>query len=98
MNKLLSASLILALAAPAVHATDTFYAGAGIGTRGTLHRGTPAGTVDNINHPRPFKVFGGYEFTDLFALEAGYTDFGKYRFPVPGTVDIKSYTLWPRAA
>lgn len=93
MNKLLSASLILACAftAPAVHASDTFYVGAGIGTRGTLHVATPAGTRDNTNHPRPFKAFGGYEFTDTFALEAGYTDFGKYKFPVPGTIDIKSY-------
>lgn len=93
MNKQLRASLFLACVcvAPAVHAADTYYVGAGIGTRGTLHRGTPTGTVDNINHPRPFKVFGGYELTDNVALEAGYTDFGKYKFALPGTVDIKSY-------
>ncbi len=53
----------------------------------------PEGKQDNINHPRPFKVFGGYELTDNFAIEAGYTDFGKYKFAMPGTVDIKTFHL-----
>lgn len=95
MNKFLCTALTMAcaLAAPAVHAADTFYLGAGIGTRGNLHIQTPAGTQDNTNNPLPFKVFGGYELTDNFALEAGYTDFGKYKFAQLGTSDIKAFHL-----
>jgi OOP family OmpA-OmpF porin len=93
MNKLLCSTMLLAaaLAAPAVRAADTYYMGAGIGTRGTLYLDGPAGKLENTNHPRPFKVYAGYDFTDNFALEAGYKDFGKYKFAIPASVAIDGF-------
>jgi OOP family OmpA-OmpF porin len=93
MNKLLYTTMLVAaaLAAPAVRAADTFYVGAGIGTRGTLYLDGPAGKLENTNHPRPFKMYAGYDFTDHFALEAGYKDFGKYKFAIPASVDIDAF-------
>lgn len=98
MNKLVCTAALLAatLSAPAVRAADTFYLGAGIGTRGTLNLDTPAGKIQNTNHPRPLRVFGGYNLTDNFAIEAGYIDFGKYKFSVPSTVDISTFHIAAR--
>ena len=98
MNKLVCTAALFAatLSASAAHAADTFYLGAGIGTRGTLNLSTPAGPIQNTNHPRPVRVFGGYNVTDHFAIEAGYLDFGKYKFTVPATVGISAYQVAAR--
>jgi hypothetical protein len=93
MNKFFCTTVLLAatVAAPAVRAADTFYLGAGLGSRGTLYLGSPAGTIENSNHPRPYKVYGGYAFSDHFALEGGYKNFGDYKFSNGAKVGIDGY-------
>jgi OOP family OmpA-OmpF porin len=90
MNKLLYTTMLLAaaLAAPAVRAADTFYVGAGVAARGTMFVDDGAGKRESSNHPSPLKVYAGYDFTDNFALEAGYKDFGKYKFANAASVAI----------
>jgi OOP family OmpA-OmpF porin len=55
------------------------------------------------DHKRTTKIFGGYEFNQNWAVEAGYTYLGKTGFYVPlgdnywGHVDRKSYTAYAAA-
>ena len=95
MNKLILTTAILAAAtvAGSVKAADNFYLGAGAGRSGTLHLDGPNGTQKNTNHPIPVRLFGGYNFTDNVAIEAGYKDFGKYKFDLPASSDIDGYYL-----
>ncbi|MEJ7808662.1 MAG: outer membrane beta-barrel protein [Telluria sp.] len=88
MNKLFCGAMLLAatLAAPAVHADDTFYVGAGISKHGRLYLN---GQIQN-NHPNPYSVFAGYGLTDKFAIEAGYAAFGNYKFSGPASIDISA--------
>ncbi len=93
MNKLLYATLAVAavLSSPVATAADPFYLGAALGTRGTLNLATPPGSIQNTNHPTPYRVYGGYNVTEHFAIEAGYKDFGKYKFALPASVDIDAF-------
>ncbi len=93
MNKLLYATVAIAvtLTSPVAFAADPFYVGAALGTRGTLNIATPAGSVQNTNHPTPYRVYGGYNVTENFAIEAGYKDFGKYKFALPASVSIDAF-------
>ncbi len=73
-NKLLATS-VLALALMGTTAQvnaqgETFYAGAGVG-----QSYIDDGTYDDED--TSFSVFGGYQFNSFFAIEGGYTDFGK---------------------
>lgn len=98
MNKLLCtvALLAAALATPAARAADSFYAGAGVGTRGVLNLHGPGGKIETSSRPRTYRAFGGYELTDHFAIEAGYKEFGTFKFGVPAEVDISAIQLAAR--
>jgi OOP family OmpA-OmpF porin len=91
MNKLLCATMLLAatLAAPAVHADDAYYIGAGISKHGTLYLD---GEV-NKNSPQPYSAYAGYGLNEHFALEAGYMSFGKYKFSGPASIDLSALYL-----
>ena len=73
-TKLLSSLLLsatLGVAAFGAHAQDKgFYAGAGVG-----QSFVDEGVYDDED--TAFSVFGGYQFTRYFGVEAGYADFGK---------------------
>lgn len=88
MNKLFCSAMLLSatLAAPAVHAEDTFYVGAGVSKHGTLYLD---GEVNN-NRPKPYSVYVGSVLTDHVAIEAGYAAFGKYKFSGPASIDISA--------
>jgi OmpA-OmpF porin, OOP family len=65
-----------ALAAPIDEATGPFYVGVGVGGSafGTRDVGATKGTVDEQS--RAFKIYGGYQLTDHFGVQAGYTRLG----------------------
>lgn len=72
-SKLLTTTVAALLlgGASLAHAQDTgFYAGAGAGQALVDERAYD-------DEDTAFSVFGGYQFHRNFALEAGYTDFGK---------------------
>lgn len=98
MNKLLCTTMLLAatLTAPRVYAADTFYVGAGVGNGGTINLQTPDAKVETSSRPRTYRVFGGYELTDNFAIEAGYKTFGRFEFGIPATVDVSALQLAAR--
>ncbi|QBE63673.1 outer membrane beta-barrel protein [Pseudoduganella lutea] len=61
--------------------------------------------VDNAKHEYGGKFFAGYQINPMFAVEAGYTDFGKsdYAYTVNGAngraeADSKSYYLAGKAS
>lgn len=95
MNKPICTILALAaaLAASPASASEDFYLGAGIGSKGHMNIITSAGRVANTNDPRPFSLFGGYHINDHFALEAGYHGFGDYKFGSAGETDLNSLYL-----
>ncbi|MGY0560447.1 MULTISPECIES: outer membrane beta-barrel protein [unclassified Luteimonas] len=80
-------ALLLGMAAFSAQAQDTgFYAGAGVG----------AGLVDEGRYDdedTAFSVFGGYQFHRNFALEAGYTDFGKLK-PDGGGIALEPSSVY----
>ena len=43
-------------------------------------------------------MFGGYQLTDHFALEAGYKDFGTYKFDLPASVDLSAFQVAARGS
>lgn len=93
MNKNLysSMALLAMLATPAVHAAeDKLYAGVAVGTSGVLTVSSGAGRFDSTNKPASFDLYGGYDFNDNFAIEAGYARFGKFKFDSPATVDLSA--------
>jgi hypothetical protein len=95
MNKLLYSTLTLAvaLAAPCAHAEDQFYIGAALGTQGKLKLATNGVIEHNTNHPRAFRLSGGYQFNEHFALEAGYTGFGNFDFASGSEVDLSAFHI-----
>lgn len=95
MNKIICTILTLAaaVAASTASAGEDFYLGAGIGTKGHMNIVTSEGRFGNTNDPRPLSVFGGYQLTERFALEAGYKNFGNYKFGGRGEVDLDSIYL-----
>lgn len=92
MNKLLCTTITLAaaLAAAPAHAADEFYAGFGLSNAGHLHLNTPAGRLTNTNKPRPFSLYGGYKLSEHIAVEAGYSDFGSFKFGSGAELDLSA--------
>jgi hypothetical protein len=92
MNKLMYSTLTLAavLTAPCAHAEDQFYVGAALGTQGNLNLATNGGIERNTNHPRAFRLSGGYQFNEHVALEAGYIGFGNFEFASGAKVDLSA--------
>lgn len=82
MNTVRTSMLALAalLAAPLAQAEDPFYVGGAVGQRSNITLYTDGSAQRASNEPRAFNVHGGYEVNEHFAIEAGYTRFGKYRF------------------
>lgn len=64
-------ALMLALGASSAFAQS--YAGMSLGKRGTQHWREDSGTMlKSENRDLPVTVYGGYKFTDMLALEAGF--------------------------
>jgi OmpA-OmpF porin, OOP family len=97
-------------------ADDTFawYAGAGVGrsdvTRpnswasqndaALLTRGTTSSTLID-SHDTAWKLFGGYQFNEFIAVEAGYQDLGRFKGTSTVTVPAPASTAsgsWDAAA
>lgn len=86
--------VVAGLGAPGIHAADDpgWYAGAGVGrtdvkktsswaqlTDGTLAtRGITSNTVID-SHDTAWKLFGGYQFNENFAVEGGYHNLGQFK-------------------
>ena len=114
------AALAALMAAPAIAQTQSgWYAGASAGrtdatiddariTSGLLGQGLATSSIDERDHDRGYKVFGGYQLNRNFAVEAGFFDLGTFGYTattVPagtltGDVRIKGVNLdlvglWP---
>ncbi len=93
-----------ALAGSSAYAADdagTAYIGAGVvGSRYDFN--TPNGAVSGDNHSgskAAGKVYGGYNIDSTWAVEAGYTDFGKrsYNYSVgntPGGINTDAHSYY----
>lgn len=95
MNQKIIAIIALAAAGastPAL-ASDDFYFGAAVGTKGNMSLRTPAGRLEPSNHPRSFSLYGGYRLFEQVDLEAGYTSFGHFRFGGAGDIDLTAFHL-----
>ncbi|USD39143.1 MULTISPECIES: outer membrane beta-barrel protein [Ferrimonas] len=75
----LSLAVVLATACATAHAKDEgFYVGASIGSASIQQSGSDPdiGDFDFDENDFAWKIFGGYQFNGLFALEGGYVDLG----------------------
>jgi OOP family OmpA-OmpF porin len=91
MNKhLYSTMALLAMfAAPAVHAEEEkLYAGVALSGGGSIVLQDGFERVENTNNPIAVRAFGGYDFTEHVAIEAGYARFGKFKFDEPLSLDL----------
>jgi OmpA-OmpF porin, OOP family len=82
MHKRLGLSVFAALALTAAMAAQAdvqpgFYMGAGIGSTKIDDDGFDGAGIDFDDSDTGFKVFGGYSFSQNFAIEATYFDFGE---------------------
>lgn len=95
MNKILCTALTLigAFAALPACASDDFYVGASIGTRGNMDFSTSAGALNANNKPRPFNVYGGFNFTEQVAIEAGYTSYGDFKYDGGREIGLSAFHL-----
>jgi opacity protein-like surface antigen len=81
MKKLLIALIAGTTLMGAAHAQGP-YIGAGVSTTDNT---SPTGFAGGDKHKAAAKVFGGYDISDKFGVEAGYTDFRKTRSASTGT-------------
>ncbi|XLZ68299.1 outer membrane beta-barrel protein [Massilia sp. SR12] len=93
---------IIALAAAGISTAQAqdhdYFAGASIIAPGNTNLDTSAGRLESKNHPLRFKLYGGVNFSDSLALEAGYARFGKDRFATKGAdIGISTDTLFMAA-
>jgi OOP family OmpA-OmpF porin len=72
MKKMILAALAVSCALPAM--AQNFYAGASVGRSEQKLNTTGMSISDNDTG---FKVFGGYQFTPVIGVEAGYAQFGE---------------------
>ena len=91
---LLAAAILGIVTVPAVLAQQSssyYYVGGGIGqsraeinderiTRPLFGTGLTATNINRDNHDTAYKLFGGYQFNQNFALEGGYFNLGKVGF------------------
>lgn len=103
MNKrVLAAILASSISLPVIAADTGFYVGASAGRSdygvGTGDLGLTAGSVDDKD--TAYKVFGGYNFTRNFGIEAAYVDLGDVTFsgnvgatPVSGSADVQGFNI-----
>lgn len=92
MNKRICTTITLAaaLAASPAFAADDVYAGFGLSNAGKLHLNSADGRSTNTNKPRPFSLYGGYQLSEHVALEAGYSDFGTFKFGSAAEIDLSA--------
>ena len=64
-------------ASTALAKDDGFYVGASVGSATIKDRVSDVGDIGFDESDFAFKLFGGYQFNGLFAVEGGYVDFGK---------------------
>lgn len=73
---------------------DDAYAGISIMTPGEAQIGYgAAGKVDNYNNPSAFKLYGGLGLGQGYALEAGYGDFGSWKFRNPANTSLPEASI-----
>ncbi|MES2323534.1 MAG: porin family protein [Pseudomonadota bacterium] len=87
-------------ALPAAYAADKdnpFYAGATVGFGTQLTHEKNGVRVDS-NKSRPLRLYGGYDLNQNFAIEAGYTRFGGFKFPNGVSTDVDSLHLAMKGA
>ena len=98
------ATLIAALSALLLVSTQTFaddfdstwYLGAGLGTA-RFDFDTPAGVGISDKKDNGYRLFGGYDISRLFSVEAFYTELGTAKLSPSGEVDFSAYgasALW----
>lgn len=81
MKKIITA-LAIGTAFAAAPASAQWYVGGGVGTA----KGTGSGTVGaaqysaNSSRQTSWKIYGGYQFTQNWGIEAQYTDLGRYGY------------------
>ena len=87
MNKIVSTTiaLIAALAALPACAEDDFYAGAALGTKGTM--------IGSTGSSLPFKLYGGFALNEHLAVEAGYTSFGVFEYSGDREIGLRALTI-----
>ncbi|KQV55394.1 outer membrane beta-barrel protein [Duganella sp. Root336D2] len=81
MKRLIS---IIALCCAGSASAQDYFAGVAVIAPGDSHLDTQAGRIKGSNDPLRFKLYGGINLSDSFALEAGYARFGKDRFAATG--------------
>lgn len=94
MNRIFSMTIAAAAALatlPASAQDHDFYLGAAIGTKGTVNLPGPNGKEEALRRSQPFKLYGGYKFTDNVALEAGYTTFGQFKYSEGRKIDLSGW-------
>jgi len=85
------AGIVTAPSAVAQQNSNYYYLGGGIGqaraeinderiTRPLFGTGLTATNINRDNHDTAYKLFGGYQFNQYFALEGGYFNLGKFGF------------------
>jgi OOP family OmpA-OmpF porin len=89
----LTASLV-AFPAAAQLSLSGFYAGAGVGHSKARDWCSPGGFDSCDDTKTAWKVFGGYQFTPNFALEAGYTNLGKFTASFGPETEEAKVTAW----
>lgn len=83
MKQILLATLVIASAAASVSANaENIYGGVSLANSGSAQFGNQTGnTVQSNNTPTAWKLYGGYNINDTFAVEGGYLSSGTYKFP-----------------
>lgn len=102
----LGAAVFSATASAQFTTPRTFYAGGNLGSSHAQRWCMGAGSASCDDSKAGFKVFGGYQLDETFAVELGYARLGKFtaRFPTGDTDDAKVSALeasivaaWPLA-
>lgn len=89
----LTVAALLAAGSASASETPRYYAGAGMGSKGNMNIATSAGRFPATNSPRPFRIFGGVELTEHVGIEAGYVNFGGFKFGGAGEIDLAALQL-----
>ncbi|HAT30365.1 MAG TPA: hypothetical protein DCW29_05780 [Janthinobacterium sp.] len=90
MKNILFALLGAVCAIPAVASAEDYYVGLSTAMQGTVYADFGADKhVENQSQSGAVKLYGGYNFNDRLALEAGYGNFGTYTVHNPANQQDK---------
>jgi OOP family OmpA-OmpF porin len=99
MMKSVLAALSLGLALAALPAAAQIYVGAGAGQSKAKDFCGGGGGFDTCDDKdTAWKAYGGYAFTPNFAVEIGYSDFGKFKATLAPFTDEAKVTAWEISA